>query len=118
MTILITGGTGFVGAAVCRQLLKADHHIRVLIRPTSDCFNLDGLPVERVVGDLTDWDSLDRAIAGCSALFHVAADYRLWAPSYEQLYENNVTGTRNIMLAALNAGVERIIYTSSVATLG
>ena len=118
MTTLITGGTGFVGTAVVRHLLKAGHHIRALVRPTSECFNLEGLPVERVIGDLTDRNSLDRAIAGCSALFHVAADYRLWTPNPQHLYDSNVTGTRNIMLAALKAGVGRIIYTSSVATLG
>lgn len=118
MITLVTGGTGFVGAAVVRHLLAVGHHIRVLVRPTSDCRNLEGLTVDRVVGDLIDRTSLDRAIAGCSALFHVAADYRLWTPNPQQLYENNVTGTRNIMLAALKAGVDRIVYTSSVATLG
>ena len=118
MHALVTGGTGFVGSAVVRKLLEAGHQVRVLARPTSDCSNLNGLPVERVTGDLTDRGSLDRALNGCTTLFHVAADYRLWAPEPKQLYAANVTGTRNIMLAALESGVERIVYTSSVATLG
>ena len=118
MTALVTGGTGFVGSAVVRKLLAAGHQVRVLVRPTSDCSNLSGLPVEHATGDLIDRGSLDRALNGCTTLFHVAADYRLWAPEPQQLYEANVTGTRNIMLAALEAGVERIVYTSSVATLG
>lgn len=118
MTALVTGGTGFVGSAVVRKLLTAGHQVRVLARPTSDCSNLNGLPVKVVTGDLTDRGSLDRALNGCTTLFHVAADYRLWAPEPQQLYAANVTGTRNIMLAALESGVERIVYTSSVATLG
>lgn len=118
MTTLITGATGFVGSAVTRQLLQADHRLRVLIRPNSDRRNLEGLAVEIVYGDLTDRSSLDRALKGCKALFHVAADYRLWVRRPQEIYQSNVTGTRNIMLAAAHAGVERIIYTSSVATLG
>ena len=118
MKTLITGASGFVGSAVLRQLIKAGHSIRALIRPKSDPRNLAGLPVEIVYGDLTDRGSLDRAMVGCSALFHVAADYRLWVPKPREVYETNVTGTRNIMLAAMDAGVKRIVYTSSVATLG
>ncbi|HYA12814.1 MAG TPA: hopanoid-associated sugar epimerase [Syntrophales bacterium] len=118
MKTLITGATGFVGSAVLRQLIKAGHSVRVLVRPKSNRQNIAGLPLETVTGDLTDQASLDRAIAGCSYLFHVAADYRLWAPNPQEMYETNVIGTRNIMLAAVHAGVRRIIYTSSVATLG
>ena len=115
---MITGATGFVGSAVLRQLIKAGHTVRALVRPNSDRRNLGGLPVEIMTGDLADRGSLDRALAGCSTLFHVAADYRLWVPNPDPLYEANVTGTQNIMLAAVQAGVTRIVYTSSVATLG
>jgi dihydroflavonol-4-reductase len=118
VTTLITGASGFVGSAVLRQLLEAGHDVRALVRPSSDLTLLEGLPVEIVAGDLLDRASLDRAVAGCEALFHVAADYRLWSPRPEEIYEANVTGTRNIMLAAVEAGVSRIVYTSSVAALG
>jgi dihydroflavonol-4-reductase len=115
---LITGATGFVGSAVLRQLIAAGHSVRALVRPNSDRRNLAGLPVEILIGDLTDQPSLNRAMAGCSTLFHVAADYRLWVPHPRAMYETNVTGTRNVMLAAARAGVRHIVYTSSVATLG
>jgi dihydroflavonol-4-reductase len=115
---LITGATGFVGSAVVRQLIQAGHSVRALIRAGSDLRNLAGLELETVTGDLTDSPSLDRALAGCSILFHVAADYRLWASRPKEIYDVNVTGTRNIMAAAGRAGVSRIVYTSSVATLG
>jgi dihydroflavonol-4-reductase len=118
MKTLITGATGFVGSAVLRQLINAGHSVRSLIRANSDRRNLAGLPVEIMIGDLKDRASLDRALAGCSILFHVAADYRLWVPNPQEIYETNVTGTCNIMLAAAQAGVTRIVYTSSVATLG
>ncbi len=118
MKTLITGASGFIGSAVLRQLITAGHSLRVLVRPNSDRRNLVDLPVEIVIGDLTDRPSLNRALVGCSALFHVAAVYRLWVPRPEEIYEANVTGTRNIMLAAADAGVSRIVYTSSVATLG
>ncbi len=118
MSTLITGASGFVGSAVVRHLIAAGHSVRVLVRPNSDRRNLMGLPVELVTGDLTDRKSLDLALAGCSALFHVAAIYRLWIPHPEEIYKTNVTGTRNIMLAAADAGLTRIVYTSSTATLG
>ena len=118
MKTLITGATGFVGSAVARQLIKAGHRVRALIRAESDQKNLCGLDLETVTGNLTDRPSLDRALAGCSILFHVAADYRLWAPRPREIYDVNVIGTRNIMTAAARAGVSRIVYTSSVATLG
>lgn len=118
MKTLITGASGFVGSAVLRQLIIAGHSVRALLRPNSDRRNLVGLPVEIVTGDLTDRASLDRALVGCSALFHVAADYRLWVSRPHEIYETNVAGTRNLMLAAASAGVKRIVYTSSVATLG
>ncbi len=118
MTVLITGASGFVGSAVLRHLVQAGHRVRALVRPDSDRRNLDGVPVEIAVGDLRDRASLERAAAGCSGLFHVAADYRLWTPKPDGIYQTNVSGTRELMLAAAAAGVERIVYTSSVATLG
>ncbi len=118
MTVLLTGASGFVGAAVLRRLLEAGHKVRALVRAGSDRRNLDGLDVEIVVGDLTDPPSLRAALDGCEGLFHVAADYRLWVPDPARMFAANVAGTRDLMLAALDAGVRRIVYTSSVATLG
>jgi dihydroflavonol-4-reductase len=118
MKTLITGASGFVGSAVLRKLVGAGQETRVLVRPSSNRANIDGLPVEVVEGDLNDIGSLRHALTGCTALYHVAADYRLWTLDQEELYRNNVDGTRNLMLAAADAGVERIVYTSSVATLG
>lgn len=118
MTSLVTGATGFVGSAVTRALLARGETVRVLARPDSDRRNIESLSVEVAEGDLRDPASLERALAGCEALFHVAADYRLWVPDPETIYEANVAGTRRLMLAAGQAGVARIVYTSSVATLG
>ncbi len=117
MTTLVTGATGFVGSHVARLLVGADHPVRALIRRNSDCRALEGLAVERVEGDLRDPASLDRAMAGIHRVFHVAADYRLWARRPEEIYANNVDGTRNLLGAARKAGVERFIYTSTVATI-
>ncbi len=118
MTTLLTGGTGFVGAAVLRALVRAGHAVRAMVRPGSDRRNLEGVDCEVVEGDLTDAGSLVAAVRGCEALYHVAADYRLWIPDPAPLYETNVEGTRRLMFAAAEAGVSRIVYTSSVATLG
>lgn len=118
MTTLVTGATGFVGSAVARRLLARGHRVRVLARPESDRRNLEGLDAEIALGDLSNRASLQAALDGCTALFHVAADYRLWAPDPRPLYAANVDGTRELMRAALAARVDRIVYTSSVATLG
>ena len=118
MKALVTGATGFVGAAVVRALLAAHWQVRALVRRGSDRSNLGQLDVEVAEGDLTDFDSLVRAAQGCAGLFHVAADYRLGAKDPSQLYRNNVEGTRNMLNAARRAGVQRIVYTSSVATVG
>lgn len=118
MTTLVTGATGFIGSAVVRKLLAAGETVRVLVRPESDRRNIEGLPVEVVAGDLGGRASLDRAVRGCAALYHLAADYRLWVQKPDALYQTNVEGSRNIMSAAGEAGVRRVVYTSSVATLG
>jgi dihydroflavonol-4-reductase len=118
VTALVTGATGFVGSAVVRALLAAGEPVRVLLRRPGDLGQVEGLPVEPVAGDLCQPASLAAAVAGCSALFHAAADYRLFALDPGVLYRTNVEGTRALMLAAAEAGVGRIVYTSSVATLG
>jgi dihydroflavonol-4-reductase len=118
MRALVTGASGFVGAAVARALCQAGWQVRALVRAGSDPRNLAQLPMEPVRGDITDGASLDAALAGCEALFHVAADYRLWTPDPQRLYRTNVEGTRNVLDAALRARIARIVYTSSVATVG
>ncbi len=118
MTVLVTGATGFVGAAVLRRLLDAGQTVRALVRAGSDRRNLEGLEVEPVEGELGDAASLARAVAGCAGLYHVAADYRLWVPEPAAMYRANVDGTKALMRAAAEAGVRRIVYTSSVAVLG
>jgi len=115
---LVTGATGFVGAAVARALAAAGWQVRALVRAGSDRSNLQPLAVDLVEGDLANPNSLERALEGCEALFHVAADYRLGARHPEQLYRTNVDGTRNILSAARTARVPRVVYTSSVATIG
>ncbi len=118
MTVLVTGATGFIGSAVVRHLLEEGEPVRVLVRPSSDRRNLEGLDLEIAVGDLNDPASLKSAVEGCSALFHVAADYRLWTRHPEEMIRTNVEGSTAIIRKAMKAGVERIVYTSSVAALG
>jgi dihydroflavonol-4-reductase len=116
--VLVTGATGFVGSAVARALLAHGRAVRVLVRAGSDRANLAGLDVEPVEGDLTDAASLARAVAGCAAVLHVAADYRIWVPDPAAMLRANVEGTRALMLACLAAGVGRVVHCSSVAALG
>ncbi len=118
MRVLVTGGTGFIGANLVHELVLAGARVRVLVRPQSDRRALADLPVEMVVGDLLDPASLAAAVADVRLLYHVAADYRLWAPDPALLYRVNVAGTRALLAAAEAAGVSRIVYTSSVGTLG
>jgi len=118
MRALVTGATGFVGSAVVRVLIGAGWQVRALARPGSDCRNLRALAVEIATGDLRDARSLEGAVSQCDALFHVAADYRLWIPDPDEIYRTNVEGTRNILEAAQSARVARVVYTSSVATIG
>lgn len=118
MKTLITGANGFVGSAVLRLLVNNGHEVRALVRPGSDRRNFDGIDLEVFEGDLRDADSLKRAVVGCKTLFHVAADYRLWLPDPDSMYKTNVDGTRDLITAATEAGLEKIVYTSSVATLG
>jgi dihydroflavonol-4-reductase len=115
MTVLVTGASGFLGWHVARLLLERGYSVRALVRPGSRVPELD---VEPVTGDLRDPVSLDRAVAGCTLVFHVAADYRLWSKDPKELYRSNVDGTHNILEAAHQAGVERIVYTSTVGCIG
>jgi dihydroflavonol-4-reductase len=116
-TTLLTGATGFVGAAVLRTLVAAGHNVRALVRPNSDRRNLAGVDCEIFTGDLVEPASLQPALRGCEAVFHVAADYRLWVPDREAMNRINVRGTVDLFRAAAAASVSRIVYTSSVATL-
>jgi dihydroflavonol-4-reductase len=115
--VLVTGASGFVGSAVARALAARGFRVTALVRPSSPRTNVAGLDVALVEGDLRVAESLTRAMAGQRYLFHVAADYRLWARDPEEIVRNNLEGTRNVMQAALGAGVQHIVYTSSVATL-
>jgi len=117
MTTLVTGASGFVGYHVTRMLLEKVKNVRVLVRPTSSTRTIENLKCEIVTGDLRDPLSLSKAVAGVSRIFHVAADYRLWAPNPTEIYENNVGGTRHLIDAARLAGVERFVYTSTVGTM-
>jgi len=118
MKALVTGGTGFIGSHVVRKLLAERIPVRCLVRGASARANLSGLGVDIMVGDLAEPESLKRALQGCDLLFHVAADYRLWAPKPAELERTNVQGTRDLLRAAADARVQKIIYTSSVAAVG
>jgi dihydroflavonol-4-reductase len=118
MKAFVTGATGFLGASIVRELLNDGSEVRVLARPGSDRRNLEGLDIEIWEGDLSDRGSLIKGLAGCQTLFHAAADYRLWTRSPAAMYDVNVGGTRTILSAALSVGLEKVVYTSSVGTLG
>ena len=118
MKVLVTGATGFVGAAVARALSATGTEVRVLTRHASDLRNLGGLKVEQASGDLRDRDSLHRALSGCQQLYHVAAHYALWAKDPSVFYEVNVTGTRTLLETARELGTERIVYTSTIGAIG
>jgi dihydroflavonol-4-reductase len=118
MLAFVTGATGFLGSHVARVLAEQGAILRLLVRSTSDLRNIADLNAERVQGDLRDPASIEKALVGCDALFHVAADYRLWVRDPEQMYRSNVDGTRGLIEAARKQGVRRIVYTSSVATMG
>jgi dihydroflavonol-4-reductase len=114
----LTGATGFLGSHVARVLSAQGAELRLLVRTTSNLNNLEGLNAETATGDLRDPASIDKAMSGCDTVFHVAADYRLWVRDPEQMYRSNVEGTRAILEAARKNGVRRMVYTSSVATMG
>ncbi len=118
MKTFVTGATGFIGSHIVRQLLADGRDVRVLVRKNADISNLKGLDVELWYGDLQDHDSLQRGLSGCQVLYHAAADYRLWTRHPEEMYRINVDGTTAILEAALQLGLSRVVYTSSVGTLG
>jgi dihydroflavonol-4-reductase len=116
--VFVTGATGFVGSHVAQELSRHGADLRVLIRSSSNLANLEGIPAETVVGDLLQVDALRSAISGCDAVMHVAADYRLWVTDPQKMHATNVTGTRELLRLAREQGVPRVVYTSSVATMG
>jgi dihydroflavonol-4-reductase len=118
MQVFITGATGFVGGHVARAYASQGAKLRLLTRNTSNLARLEGIPAETVVGDLRRPQELRSALAGCDALVHVAADYRLWVPDPNEMYASNVDGTRELLKIAREVGVGRVVYTSSVATMG
>src|SRR5258707_3611335 len=117
MTTLVTGAAGFLGSHVARQLVARGEEVRVLLRASSTNRAIADLSLEYVTGDLRDPASLARAMNGVKRVFHVAADYRLWAKRSREIYDSNVGGTKNLLEAAKRAGVEQLIYTSTVATI-
>lgn len=118
MKAFVTGATGFLGSHVARTLADQGANLRLLVRPTSNLKNLQGLNADTAVGDLRDPASFEKAISGCDTVFHVAADYRLWVRDPNEMYRSNVDGTRAVLEAARKQGVRRVVYTSSVATIG
>src|SRR5256886_9641309 len=117
MTTLVTGAAGFLGSHVARQLMARGDDVRVLLRASSTNAAIEDLSLEYVTGDLREPASLDRAMKGVKRVFHMAADYRLWARRSREIYDSNVGGTKNLLAAAKRAGVEQLVYTSTVATI-
>ena len=115
---LVTGATGFIGSHVARLLLRRGDRVRILARNSSRKSNIEAFGCEVVVGDIKDLNSMLRCVQGCGRVYHVAADYRLWARNSKEIYDNNVVGTRNLLSACCEAGVSKVIYTSSVGTIG
>jgi len=118
MKVFVTGATGFIGASLVRELLREGRSVKALVRPRSDRRNLAGLDLELWEGDLRDRKSLELGLKDCDTLYHAAADYRLWTKTPNEMYEINVDGTRNVLEAAVKCEISRVIYTSSVGTLG
>ncbi len=118
MKTFVTGGTGFVGGALVRRLLASGHQVRALVRPGANTRQLDGLPVERISGDLANSDALRQGMAGCEWVFHVAALYAYWGYSWDDFFRSNVEGTRQVLDTAAQLGMQRIVHTSSIASLG
>src|SRR5437763_17005986 len=118
MLVFVTGATGFLGSHVARVLADQGADLRLLVRPTSNLKNLEGLKAETATGDLRDAASLEKAMSGCDTVFHVAADYRLWVRDPNEMYRSNVDGTRALLEAARKNGVRRVVYTSRVAAMG
>ncbi|MGA9529909.1 MAG: hopanoid-associated sugar epimerase [Terriglobales bacterium] len=118
MKAFVTGATGFLGSHVARALAASGAELRLLVRPSSDLRNIADLNAERASGDLRDPASIEKAVSGCEVVFHVAADYRLWVRDPQEMYRSNVEGTRALLEAARKQGVRRVVYTSSVATMG
>ena len=118
MLAFVTGATGFVGSHVARVLAEQGADLRLLVRSESTLRNIQELKADQVTGDLRDAASLKKAVAGCDVIFHVAADYRLWVRDPDEMYRSNVQGTQAILDAAREARVRRVVYTSSVATMG
>jgi dihydroflavonol-4-reductase len=114
----VTGATGFIGSHVVRLLLQKGKRVRILVRNSSLKKNIEGLGCEVVIGDLRDSMSLPRCIQGCRKVYHIAADYRLWAKNPQDIYDTNVGGTRNLLSACCEAGIEKVVYTSTVGTIG
>jgi len=118
MKALVTGATGFIGANLVRQLLEQRYQVKALVRKESNRQNIEGLDIDVVIGDLRDRDSLEKALEGCEVLFHVAATYTFWSPDPQAIYETNVKGTENILVAAQKMGTKKVIYTSTESTIG
>jgi dihydroflavonol-4-reductase len=118
MKVLVTGATGFIGGNLGRQLWEKGYEVKALVRPGSNRLAIEDTGIQQVTGDILDRDSVDRAVEGCEAVFHCAAAYTFWSPDPDLIYRTNVDGTVNVLNAALKAGVSRVVYTSTVSTIG